>query len=144
MNPEYHSSDLACHPYAGDARISAVLFLFLCCAALRTGSTWEQTDSLLPSDECALHFSSCRRVKVLLAGPYFVVRVRVAPGQLRLLQIGPRRCLQLLRAAPFWFLQLLLCDGGIVTFALVTTLIDISVSQHVSRVMVPWQLTLWQ
>jgi hypothetical protein len=72
-------------------------------------------------------------VKVLLADPYFVVRVRVAPGQLRLLQIGPRRCLQRLRAAPFWFLQLLFCVGGIVTFALVTTLL-ISLSRNMCLV----------
>ena len=31
--------------------------------------------------------------------------------------IGPRRrCLQRLRATPFWFFQLLICVGGIVTF----------------------------
>jgi len=35
-----------------------------------------------------------------------------------LLQIGPRRCPQRLRAAPFWFLQLLFCVGGIVTFVI--------------------------
>ena len=81
---------------------------------------------------------------MLLAGPYFVVRVRAAPGQLRLLQIGPRRCLQRLRAAPFWFLQLLFLRRRHRHIRSRDYTIDISVSQHVSRVMVSWQLTLWQ
>ena len=55
---------------------------------------------------------------VHLAGLHTVVRVSAASSQLILLQIGPRRCLQRLRAAPFWFVQLLFCVGGIVTFVI--------------------------
>ena len=56
---------------------------------------------------------------VHLAGLHTVVRVMyvsAAPSQLILLQVGPRRCLQRLRVAPFWFFQLLTCVGGIVIF----------------------------
>jgi hypothetical protein len=44
---------------------------------------------------------------VHLAGLHTVVRVSAASSQLILLQVGPRRCLQRLRVAPFWFFQLL-------------------------------------
>ena len=94
---------LACHPCAGTRE--SLPYRSCSCDALRYALklSGRQTNSLLPSDEVCSPLLVLPQSYGASSGPPHCGAHQRARIQLCLSQIGPCRCLQRLRVAPFWF-----------------------------------------